>query len=437
MRISGVAQRLVVALAVVFPLHSQPPAQTLFNRVRQKVVESVAHAADLTCTESVSRFNYLPLKWAGCSNVEPPLADLRMQSNDRLRLDIGVAKSSEMYSWHGETTFNELGLEDLVVYGAIITGTFSSFLAAIFRDARGTFRFESTYSLNGKAVSEFSFAVPRDKSTWEVRDRTGAKAIVGYEGKFVVDPDTADLLSLNIKAADVPGTLACCGIRIGIEYQITPLGAVMFLMPRKVESVMLLPDGAQSRDTIAYSDCHQFVGNSTIRFVASDSPTAPSPAGAAPEHELPPGLTLRIRLAAAVDFNSNWLGDLVTGSIEEPVYGAKHKLLAPAGARVTGRLIRMERVEAPAAHTEIGFDWRRLESGSTTYRLAAHRADLAVTSRGPGWGLNSTSLADRLPVTRTFTLEGERTRLDADFVSIWLTEKTPRQETPGGRASHR
>lgn len=430
MRSSGVARRFVLALAFAFPLNAQPPAQILFNRVRQKVVESVARAANFTCTETVSRFNYLPLKPGACSGVEPPLADLRLQSNDRLRLDVGVSKSSEMYSWHGETTFNELGVEDLVVYGTIVTGTFSSFLAAIFRDARGTFRFESTYSLNGKPVSEFSFLIPREKSTWEVRGRTGAKAIVGYLGTFLVDPDTADLLSLKIKAADVPSALACCGIRIGIEYHLIPLESAMFLMPRTVESVTLLPDGAQSRDQIEYSDCHQFVGKSTIRFGASDSLAPSSPATELSERALPPGLTLRIRLAAAVDFNSNWLGDPVAGSIEAPVYGAKHKLLAPAGARVTGRLIHMERVKAPSPHTEIGFDWRRLESGATSYRLAAHRADLAVTSRGPGWGLNSTSLADQLRPTQTFILEDGRTRLDADFVSIWVTDEPPPHRQP-------
>jgi hypothetical protein len=427
MPISGVAQRLAVALAIL-PLHAESPAQILFTRVRQKVVESVARAAYLTCTETLTRFNYLPLKPAGCTNLEPPLADLRLQSNDRLRLDVGVSKSTEMYSWHGETAFNELGLEDLVVYGTIVTGTFSSFLAAIFRDAHGTFKFESTYSLNGKPVSEFSFAVPRSKSTWEVRDRAGVKAVVGYVGTFLVDADTADLLSLKIKATDVPSTLASCGIRIGIEYHLVPLESMMFLMPRNAESVMLLPDGTESRDQIEYSDCHQFVGKSTIRFGASDSPADSSPAGASPEPKLPPGLTLRIRLAAAIDFNSNWLGDPVAGSVEAPVYGARHKLLVPAGARVTGRLIRMERVEAPSPHTEIGFDWRRLESGATAYRLAAHRADLAVTSRGPGW--DSTSLADRLRPMQTFTLEGGRTRLDADFVSIWLTDEAPPHRRP-------
>jgi hypothetical protein len=424
MSISGVARRLVVALAFALPSYAQSPAQTLFTRVRQKVVESVARAADLTCTENVTRFNYAPLKPAGCSDAEPPLSSLRLQSNDRLRLDVGVSKSNEMYSWHGETTFNELGLEDLVVYGAMITGTFSSFLAAIFRDAHGTFRFESTYSLNGKRVSEFSFAVSREKSTWEVRDRTGAKAVVGYLGTFLVDPETADLLSLNVKAVNVPSTLVCCGIRIGIEYHLTPLESATFFMPHIVESVMLLPDGAQSRDRIEYSDCRQFVGKSTIRFGASDSLAAASTSGASEEPELPPGLTLRIRLAAAVDFNSNWLGDAVAGSIEAPVYGAKHKLLAPAGARVTGRLIRMERVEAPSPHTEIGFDWRRLESGAVTYRLTAHRADLSVTSRGPGW--DSTSLADRMLPTQTFTLEDGRTKLDEDFVSVWITDAARR-----------
>ena len=419
MRKSGLARGLTIAVALCAPLWGQSPAQELFNRVRQKVSESVGRAPDFTCTEMINRFNYLPHGARGCAGVEPLESNLRQQSKDRLRLDVGVTGFNEIYSWHGEKKFSELGLEDLVGYGAIGTGMFSSFLAAIFTEGRGTFHFERAYEANGRSISEFAFVIPREISSWKVEDRTGKSGVVGYGGTFLVDSATANLLALSIKTTDIPPAIGCCGVRIETQYHLVPLGSAVFLLPRTVESVMFSPGGSRSRDEIEYGDCHQFVGESTIHFDASDSSPEPSQDSVADEPLLPSGITLQIRLTSAIDVKENWVGDPIEGRIEASIYDSKRKLLAPKGARITGRIVRLEQFEAPYRYTDIGMSWQHLESGAAVYRLAAFLIDRTASPRPIRLG----PMTSPQP-SGTIVLRSGEPKLKANFVSYWITTKS-------------
>lgn len=417
--------KVAICFCVYFSLQAQSAPDELLRRVRKEISGSVARSPNYTCTEMVSRVTYSPAAASGpaCDSHEVPDSAMLMRSKDRLRLDVGVSAASEIFSWHGEKSFNEGDITRLVGYGNISSGTFSTFLDAIFAESGPSFHFEREYAQGGRDVAVFSYVMPREKSGWKIYSG-GSDAVIGYQGRFVVDSETANLLALSIESIDLFRFISSyCGIRISTEYHQVQLGSSMFVLPQRVKTVMLARGGAKARDETEYSSCHQFVGESTMHFEVPDSGATPA-AAAKPEVELPAGLTFRVRLASKIDPASSWVGDAVEGLLEEPLYGVKHELLAAKRARVLGRLVRLRSVEQPARQVEVAFDWRQIDADTAIYRIAAHRQG-AADPDAPHLFDSPASVQEEVP-SQTFFFKGDHPKVDASFVSRWITDK-PRQ----------
>jgi len=419
-----------ICLCVYFSLQAQSTPDELLRRVRKEISGSVARSPNYTCTETVSRITYSPAAAAGiaCDSREAPDSAMLMMSKDRLRLDVGVSEAGEIFSWHGEKSFNEGDITRLVGYGNISSGTFSTFLDAIFAESGPSFHFEREYTQGGRDVTVFSYVMPREKSGWKIFYGSASDAVVGYQGRFVVDSETANLLALSIESIDLFRFISSyCGIRMSTEYHQVQLGSSMFVLPQRVKTVMLARGGAKAKEETEYSSCHQFVGESTMHFEVPDSEGNPA---AAPkqELELPTGLTFRVRLASRIDLDSSWVGDPVEGLLEEPLYGVKHELLAAKRARVLGRLVRLRSVEQPARRVEVAFDWRQIDAGATIYRLAAHRQG-AADPDAPHLLDSPVSVQEEVP-SQTFFFKGDHPKVDSSFVSRWITDKARQRPRP-------
>jgi hypothetical protein len=414
--------RLAICLLLLPSLYGQSTPDELLRRVRNDITDSVVRSPNYTCTETVSRTTYSPIAPSGlaCNSHETPDSELRLTSKDRLRLDVGVSGLDEIFSWHGEKSFNESDIARLVGYGSIGSGMFSSFLGAIFGKPGARFRFDRQYNQGGRDVAVFSYIMPREMSTWAISDRS-SNATVGFQGRFVVDPETANLRALSIESIDLFRFVSSyCAIRLSTEYHQVQLGSSMFVLPLRVKTVMLARGGAKTEEETEYSSCHQFVGESTLHFEVPDSPTTPA---AAPKQEvdLPSGLTLRLRLASTIDPDSSYVGDPVEALLEEPLRGANHEMLAPKRARVLGRLVRLQSVEQPARRLEVAFDWQQVDAGATVYRIAAHRQG-ATDPDSKHLFDSPVSVHEEVP-SQTFFLKGDHPKVDASFVSRWITEK--------------
>jgi hypothetical protein len=413
-------EKLAICLFVCFSLQAQSTPDELLSRMRKEITESVARAPNYTCTETMSRVTYWPAAAVGsaCDSHEAPDSAMLLKSKDRLRLDVGVSGASEIFSWHGEKSFTEGDITRLVGYGNISSGTFSSFLNAVFTRTDAGFHFERGNTQGGREVAVFSYVMPREKSGWEING-PDAKAVVGFQGRFVVDSETASLLAFSIESVDLARFIdSYCAVRISTEYHKVQLGSSTFVLPRRVTTVMLARGGVKAKAETEYSSCQQFVGESSLRFDEADSPA--TPAASKPETDLPAGLTLRVRLASTIDPDSSWVGDPVEGVLEEPLYSAKHELLAAKRARVLGRLVRLQSVEQPAHRLEVAFDWRRIDAGTTVYRLAAHRVGAADPDAKNLFD-SPVSAQDEVP-SQTFFFKGDHHKVDASFVSRWITE---------------
>jgi hypothetical protein len=86
-------------------------------------------------------------------------------------------------------------------------------------------------------------------------------------------------------------------------------------------------DATETDRSISFSDCGEL----------TPAPSIPSPAG----DPLPPGLPVSAVFTAAIDSDVAAAGDTISATLTQPVV-AGSKVLAPAGAILTGRIIQMK-----------------------------------------------------------------------------------------------
>src|SRR4051812_37237128 len=281
-------ERLVLLfLAFVAAVMAASPAQNLFNRLREKVREDVARVPRYTCIESVTRKQYRPQyerRPASCPALIAARGRLASPGllvwHDRLRLDVAVGENSEMFSWAGARRFETGDLETLALSGSTGSGDFGAFLASVFgADAEG-FRFIGEQDMPVGRLAAFEYTVPPQKSHYSYRTGTGENGIVGYHGTFYAVPATAELKRLVVEATEFPSG-SVCRVYDTMDYTRMKIGSGDFLLPEVSRMTVLYRTGEETQNETHYSGCHEFTGESTIRFDDADESGLPSAAAKA------------------------------------------------------------------------------------------------------------------------------------------------------------
>jgi hypothetical protein len=142
---------------------------------------------------------------------------MHLTTSDRLRMDVGMAAAGEMYSWVGESKFNDLDLLDMVKEGAISNGSFAAFLTAIFRTEDANFTYNGETGHDGRALSEFGFSIPYDRSHYYFGHDIH-RVITAWEGTFLVDLKTAGLVRLDVMTSQLPAETGACYAASTLDY---------------------------------------------------------------------------------------------------------------------------------------------------------------------------------------------------------------------------
>src|SRR5579872_1776990 len=105
--------------------------------------------------------------------------------------------------------------------------------------------------------------------------------------------------------------------------------------------VILNQNGRVNINRTVYSGCHEFLGESTVKF----EPPAEEPSAArsvTPITEVPAGHRLSAGLVHDLDLSKAAAGDAVDFKLVNPI-SEKSNVLLPAGAQVRARIVRLER----------------------------------------------------------------------------------------------
>ena len=362
---------LVLMCVAAYATQGQQEPKEVFWRLRENVMSTIGRLPKYVCTQTVDRKRYEPANPEYGTNgtrrrrsCDDTVADARrgssrrsLSSADRLRLDVAVnhehaGMENEMYSWTGENRFSERDLFDFVRGGAVSTGSFTSMLTSIFGNNTARFTYDGDSSDGGRLLSQFGFHIPREKSQYlyvfgPSRERSVA---MGYEGTVFADPETSDLIRLRIRTEEPPEETGVCELNQDLEYKRVQLNGSDFLLPSEAQVTVIHTDGTEAQNRITYSACHEFHGESTVRFDYSsgaERAVAEKPVPATP-FSLPAGLPFKVIFTDRIDAATAAAGDLIRGRLKTAIRDRNDKLLVAEGTPVTGRIVGISRLYPPS-----------------------------------------------------------------------------------------
>jgi hypothetical protein len=215
----------------------EDPTEVLM-RLRDYVLEHAERIPNHTCVETVERNRYEPTTGRSTKSCDALLARrqqsdfatrLRLNTTDRLRLDVALTTEREIYSWAGAGKFEEGDIDELVPEGAMGSGPFAAMLLSIFEPRNSRFVYEGDTTLDGRRLMDYSFSVTREESRYRVKAKK-EWVIAGYTGRLLVDPGTAELARLAVRTQELPAATNACETDTTMEYGIVQLGGGDYLL---------------------------------------------------------------------------------------------------------------------------------------------------------------------------------------------------------------
>jgi hypothetical protein len=384
--------RLLLVCSFAAVIQSAAWAQTddpraLLLRVRDNVTDTVGRLPKYMCTLTVDRAQYAPdpIHRSSCDGLlgqrhkgqyKPLLAE-----TDRLRLDVAIAAAGEIYSWVGEDRFDGRDLFlDLVREGALQTGGFSIFLASIFSGDAANFSYNGETELDGRTLAEFGFQVPRERSNYVFGNRRD-HVVTGYDGSFLADPKTGDLVRLLVRTSQLPADTGACQATTTLDYSHVRLHDAEFLLPREARLDILDTDGGAMRNRTVYSSCHEFLGESTMKFDEPAPQASPAAAGetAPAQLPMPPGLQFKLLFTQPIDTAAAAAGDRIKAKLASAIRDPASKMvLVPEGAEVAARIVRLEHFPGPPSSVRMLVKLETVNVSGTSFAFAATMTEPSV-----------------------------------------------------------
>jgi hypothetical protein len=432
---------LVVALVTLVSSQSggqdlqYPPGVLLLSRIKRHVARELEHLPEYTCLETVDR---------SLSHGDSKGKPGKLEPLDTLRLEILYSGRKELYASPGAHVFRDESPAAFIAGGMIGDGVFATQLQTIFVSETALFNFRGDDTVArdhgwGRAV-KYDFRVPVNLSGWNIH-LLHASGVIGEKGSFWADPETLELLRIEVHADEVPPGLPLADVILTSDYARMRIGTEDIMLPQAAELRLLELNGREYLDLFEYTHCHAYQAQSSISFnevdLASPKP-APEPAAPGPASlpgisgNLPAGLQVPITLTTAVDNNST-VGTMLEGQVSANV-DFKGKTVIPKGAPVHGRVRRLERYRDAGEYYVVGLEFTEVEAGGSLWRFYA---DLKSASGAPVEWLMSTGgsraiangyqshtetirLPD-LPGVGSFFVRGARFALPVGFRMEWKT----------------
>ena len=417
------------------------PAEVL-SRAARKVAATTRHIPNYTCVETVSRQYFRPAANThprGCEAVlqarrHPTLdMDLRRFATDRLRLDVSMTRTGEIFSWVGANEFDDAGIGHVVRNGPVGTGAFGAMLFAVFESDVKTFAFLRNRVAGSRSLFEYSFQVPKPDSHYKVK--VGDSWVyTAYSGTIRVDPETGDLVGISVETAELPLATGECMSTFDLQFGTVQIGEAEFLLPKLAQQRFVSPTGDEVENTTDFANCREYRGESAVIFEEAPPTDGTRARGAPPEPlPLPPGSRFSFELTQPIPSDTAAAGDPFAGRLLQPIRDQKRKVLAPKGTVVAGHVLRLESHRMPPEVVVVLRPEALEINGSRTLLAATPDWPRAMT------GLRSDDrrrMVFDLPQpgeehSGVFRFPGEHALIPKGFQSDWRTVPSPTKADQG------
>ena len=382
-----------LVLALLLPLHAQSNPYELLQRAIARVHDILDRMPNYICTQTMERSESWgrpqafipglsgapkkPAPESGCYWTPEPDRD-RYPQTDRVRVDLLLTSAGERYSWPRENRFQNRDLLSLVPIRENSTGGFGGFLRSIFA-GDNVFEYRGETVESGRAVRLYAFRVAREKS--EYWFGTGTNRRIGAcEGTFLVDPETADLVRLVVRSSEPPELSGACRATTTLSYSHRRVNDADLLLPSRSVLEFVGTVGEEATNISVYSDCHEFRGESTLRFEPPQRGQLPSSKPSErPMLALPEGLPFRIAFTEDISYRTAAAGDTFAAKLTTPIQYASKHILVPAGAPIAARILdadfaRAHRMQGVVGIAHLIFRLESLTINGVPYSFTATTA---------------------------------------------------------------
>ena len=167
-RMGSMIRALTVLVAAAYGMTAQTDAGLdLWVRVREHVRASLAELPNYTCQETMERV------------INDPGG--KIEFRERLRLDVLVTASQELFAWPGSTGFTTDPIESRIGTGAIGTGTFAAELHNLFLASTATVKYGGLETRDRQNLYRFDFHTQLLGSQYSLTVK-GKSATTAYSG---------------------------------------------------------------------------------------------------------------------------------------------------------------------------------------------------------------------------------------------------------------
>lgn len=245
-----------------------PPEVLLVAKIKVKMAENLDRLPNYTCQQTIER-----------SRRRMPARKFELL--DTVRLEVALVEGKELFGRPGANRIVESEITELVS-GTIGNGDFGLLARSIFLSSGGLFSYVGDTLLEGRKTIRYDYRVPLLSSGYHLKVPP-KEAVVAYHGSLWVEPDTLDLIRLDLTVDDIPRYLGLASSTKTLEYRRMNIGGSEFLLPFDSELRMTDLNGNENRNRTRFHGCRQYVGESVLTFAdpPPDAPATEKPASAA------------------------------------------------------------------------------------------------------------------------------------------------------------
>jgi hypothetical protein len=415
LRIMAATSAIAAAQQTYDPLKPLTPEEILLGRIRVVAAQAFARLPNFTCVETIERSRRLA-------------PNKKYEFLDTVRLEVAYVDGKELYSWPGETRFEERDLPRMVGgSGAIGTGDFALHAKSVLLGPMVEFSPAVIEEMNGRPVYRLNFRLSIKYSNYLLRILPD-EGVIGYSGTTWHDKETLDLLRLEVILDEIPPNLPLKRGEKRIYYKRTAIGESSFLLPVSMDMTLTHMNGTESRNQMTFASCRQYLGESTLIF---EEPAAGAkPVESKVEITLPGGLAVPLKLRTPLDLGKAARGDLIETETGREVK-RQEVVLMPKGARVRFRISRVACYSSPLSHCWLALLPERFDfdNKSGTFKAIVDppmlETSMAILLRGVSRQQimkEQMSLGDLEPGAGVIVVRGEK-QLPSGYQMLWRTLK--------------
>lgn len=344
------------------------PDDAFLNDALAKARRHLAGLPDFVCAQTVER-----------SERSPKESAFRLR--DRLHLEVTSVNGQERFARADRPGAEDRELRYLVTRGVTTTGGFSAFLRQITKAGAADFRFAADATLDNRRARHYLFDVPEDRSAYVI-SAPPHEGRVPFHGALYLDAETAEVLRLEVMADEISPELGFERTRTTVQYRLTNVGSAQYWFAAEAETLVAALDGAEFRNHAVLGDCRRYAAESKISFAGEEPAAAPKSAVTAPAKTITPRKNLLVDIALDEDlhFAATTADTALRATLAEPLQDGE-QVIAPAGAKVTLRLLEIARVAKPVDRYELVLRLESLDHNAATLPLTAK---LLNTGAAPG-----------------------------------------------------